>query len=123
MMTRARFGNLSFRLVLAATLCIAAIFLSSGNLFARTMICNANPDYFSKRCTLHPYAVTKVVAGQIQKSHLIGCQFKSYTCGNGICQDNYGLQEAFFSHSMDDHQAFCHLLCNNPSCNDPLGWQ
>lgn len=99
------------------------ILLSAGHLSARTLICQNNPDYFSKRCTLHPYAVTQIMNGQIVKGHLIGCQFKSYTCMDGVCRDNYGPLEIPYSVSMDDHQGFCSLLCNNPSCNDPLGWR
>ncbi|TYT75489.1 hypothetical protein [Desulfobotulus mexicanus] len=97
--------------------------MTAGHLFARTLICKDNPDYFSKRCTLHPYAVTRVVDGQVVKGHLVGCQFKSYTCMGGVCSDNYGHSEIPYDISMDDHQGFCSLLCNNPSCNDLLGWQ
>lgn len=105
-------------------LLIAALtFLTAGHLFARTFVCQNNPDYFSKRCTLHPYAVTKIVDGKVVKGHLVGCQFKSYTCIDGICRDNYGYSEIPYDISMDDHQGFCSLLCNNPSCNDPQGWR
>lgn len=106
-------------LVLIAALTL----LTADHLFARSFVCQSNPDYFSKRCTLHPYAVTKIVDGQIVRGHLVGCQFKSYTCMDGVCRDNYGTREIPYDISMDDHQGFCSLLCNHPSCSDPQGWR
>ncbi|SDB41306.1 hypothetical protein SAMN05660653_01996 [Desulfonatronum thiosulfatophilum] len=107
----------------AVILTIAATLLMAGSLSARTLFCNNNSDYFSKRCTVHPYAVTRVEAGNLVKGHLIGCQFKSYTCINGLCQDNYGPFQINYSISMDDHQGFCALLCRDPICTDPQGWR
>ncbi|PTN35951.1 hypothetical protein C6366_10385 [Desulfonatronum sp. SC1] len=115
------------KIILTATLALALLFmatlLTSGNLFARTMICKNDPDYFSKRCTLHPYAVTKVVNGNVVRGHLVGCQFKSYTCMVGVCEENNGPMQIPYYVSMDHHSGFCDLLCNNPTCKDPLGWQ
>ena len=108
---------------LLTTLIITATLLFVGEVSARTLVCNNNPDYFSKRCTIHPYAVTKIVLGQVVKGHLVGCQFKSHTCMNGICRDNYGYSEIPYFISMDDHPGFCSLLCNNPECTDPQGWR
>ncbi|MCW7753398.1 hypothetical protein OOT00_05285 [Desulfobotulus sp. H1] len=113
----------AIRSVRILILIAAVILFTAGHLSARTLICQNNPDYFSKRCTLHPYAVTRVVDGQVVKGHLVGCQFKSYTCMDGVCRDNYGPLEIPYAISMDDHQGFCRQLCNNPPCSDPLGWQ
>ena len=83
---------------------------------ARTYMCSSNPDYFSKRCTVHPYAVTQRVDGADIKGHLVGCQFKSWTCMQSVCRDNYGTAQIPFFFPMDDIKQFCYHLCNNPSC-------
>ena len=111
------------RTALVTILILATTLLAVGNLSARTLICNTNEDFFSKRCTIHPYAFAKVVDGNVVKGHLIGCQYKSYTCINGLCLDNYGPNQINFSLRMEDHPGFCDLLCRNPMCTDPLGWQ
>lgn len=73
-------------------LVVAAFWLSQGICEAETYMCNSNPDYFSKRCTVHPNAISKVFDGVIEKGHLVGCQFKSYSCmkyeGKYQCRDN-----------------------------------
>lgn len=98
--------------VLPALPCIAS---------ARTFICNSNPDYFSKRCTVHPNAITKIVNGMVVKGHLVGCQFKSYSCLGNKCQDNYGTAAIPFDFPMTDLNKFCSLLCTTPTCTEP--WQ
>jgi len=98
---------------------------------AQTFMCPSNPDYFSKRCTVHPNAITKVVNGLVEKGHLVGCQFKSYSCirenGRYQCRDNYGAAVVPFDFPMTDLKKFCDLLCNSPACTqaqDPnSGWQ
>ncbi|MDY0361681.1 MAG: hypothetical protein RBR08_09525 [Desulforegulaceae bacterium] len=99
------------------------IFAAAEKLSAKTFICSQNPDYFSKRCTVHPYAITKVLDGKVVKGHLVTCQFKSFSCINGVCKDNYGHFEVPYPFALDNYKDFCSLLCTNPSCNDPLGWQ
>lgn len=83
-------------------------------------MCNSNPDYYSKRCTVHPNAITRVTDGRVEKGHLVGCQFKSYTCiksnGKYQCADNYGAVKVPFDFAMTDLDKFCTLLCTNPSC-------
>ncbi|RJR50190.1 MAG: hypothetical protein C4576_05930 [Desulfobacteraceae bacterium] len=116
-------NGLCAKLVLILSLSIIPAIASFTHADARTYICKSNPDYFSKRCTIHPYAVTKRVDGQDHKGHLVGCQFKTYTCIDGICRDNYGFAEIPFEFSMDDYAGFCSLLCRNPECFDPDGWQ
>jgi hypothetical protein len=95
----------------------------SGAVNAETFTCHKNPDYFTKRCTVHPYAVTKIIDGKVEKGHLVGCQFKSYTCMGGTCRDNYGSETRPYSIEMEDFKEFCELLCHNPTCYDPSGWQ
>ena len=110
-----------FRLILVVLLTITLATTIITNADARTYMCNSNPDYFTKRCTVHPYAYTKMVDGQAHKGHIVGCQFKSYICMDGVCKDNFGSAELPFDFSMDDFTSFCNLLCNNPACDD--GWQ
>lgn len=93
---------------------------------AQTLMCPNNPDFFTKRCTVHPYAITRVVNGKVEKGHLVGCQFKSYSCmkmeGGYQCRDNYGGPAVIpFDFPMTDLKRFCSLLCTNPSCTEP--WQ
>ena len=92
---------------------------------AQTLMCPNNPDYFTKRCTVHPNAITKVENGLVEKGHLVGCQFKSYSCmrmdGRYQCRDNYGTTVIPFDFPMTDLKRFCSLLCTNPSCTEP--WQ
>ena len=57
------------------------------------------------------------------KTRLVGYQFKSYTCLNGVCQNNYKPSEWHISPNMDEHQKFCDLLCQDPRCTDPQGWR
>lgn len=98
---------------------------------AQTFICASNPDYFSRRCTIHPNAITKVVNGVVEKGHLVGCQFKSYSClrenGRNQCRDNYGSAVIPFDFPMTDLTRFCELLCTNPACaqtqGSGSGWQ
>ena len=98
---------------------------------AQTFMCASNPDYFTKRCTIHPYAITKVTNGIVEKGHLVGCQFKSYSClkldGKYQCRDNYGTAVIPFDFSMNDLKKFCALLCTNPACpqtqDQNSGWQ
>lgn len=111
------------RTVSITILIFAVTLLEAGSLSAKVLVCNNNPDFFSKKCTVHPYSVTKVVAGNVTRGHLIGCQFKSYTCINGICRDNFGTMQIPYSHGMDDLPGFCALLCRTPECQDPQGWQ
>lgn len=111
---------------LAAVLLTAAVLALAGNSFAQTFICSNNPDYFTKRCTIHPNAITKVVNGMIEKGHLVGCQFKSWSClkqqdGRYQCRDNYGTAVVPFDFAMTDLNRFCNLLCTAPSCSG--AWQ
>lgn len=88
---------------------------------ATTLICNSNPDYFTKRCTVHPNAITRIEDGKMIKGHLVGCQFKSFSCFNNVCKDNFGAAMFPFSFPMTDLDKFCELLCKNPSCT--TAWQ
>lgn len=110
-----------FRLILVVLLTITLATTIITNADARSYYCNSNPDYFTKRCTVHPYSYTKMVDGQAHKGHIVGCQFKSYICMDGLCKDNFGSAEVPFNFSMDDFTSFCNLLCNNPACDDV--WQ
>ncbi|MDA8126335.1 MAG: hypothetical protein M0009_14245 [Deltaproteobacteria bacterium] len=106
-------------------LVVAALGLWQGRCEAITYMCQSNPDYFSKRCTVHPFSITKVVDGVVEKGHLVGCQFKSYSClkqdGKYQCRDNYGTTVIPFDFSMNDLKGFCNLLCTNPVCT--TGWE
>lgn len=90
-----------------------------------TYICQSDPDYFTKRCTIHPYSITKVIDGVVQKWHLVGCQFKSFSCINWKCVDNFWSKltpyEVSFEMPMDSYEEFCNMLCRNPACTD--GWK
>ena len=107
------------------TLAVTALWLSQGICEAETYMCSSNPDYFSKRCTVHPNAISKVFDGVIEKGHLVGCQFKSYSCmkyeGKYQCRDNFGVAVIPFDFSMNDLKRFCSLLCTNPVCAS--GWE
>lgn len=122
-----RFKKAISQMLVTAMLATCTLLAWQYDCHARTFMCYSNPDYFSKRCTIHPYAITKVVDGKAHKGHLVGCQFKSYTCLDGICRDNYGPAQVPFNFSMDDLKGFCYLLCQNPPClttPDPnSGWQ
>jgi hypothetical protein len=85
---------------------------------AQIFTCNNNPDYFTKRCTIHPNAITKVVKGMVVKGHLVGCQFKSYSCLGTQCQDNFGTAVVPFDFPMTDLNSFCSLLCKAPACTE-----
>ncbi len=102
-----------------------ALFALPYDALAQTFICNSNPDYFSKRCTIHPNAITKVTNGVVEKGHLVGCQFKSWSClkldGRYQCRDNYGTAVIPFDFPMTDLKMFCNLLCTNPACTGD--WQ
>lgn len=107
-----------------ALLVIMVLALPCGAL-AQTFLCSSNPDYFSKRCTIHPNAITKVTNGLVEKGHLVGCQFKSWSClkfdGKYQCRDNYGTAVVPFDFPMTDLKRFCNLLCTNPVCTSD--WQ
>jgi len=106
-------------------LCIATLLALPCGALAQTFTCATNPDYFSKRCTVHPYAITKVVNGVVEKGHLVGCQFKSWSCireeGRYQCRDNYGSTVIPFDFPMTDLNRFCSLLCTAPPCSET--WQ
>lgn len=101
-------------------LCVATLLALVSGSFAQTFMCTSNPDYFTKRCTIHPNAITRVVNGMIEKGHLVGCQYKSYSCikvdGKYQCRDNYGTTMIPFDFPMSDLKSFCNLLCTAPSC-------
>lgn len=111
------------RTALATVLIITAMLLAAGNLSAGSFVCEGNPDYFTKRCVVHPYVVTKRVDGRDLKGHLVGCQFKSYSCVDGLCKDNYNSNQMIpYFIDMNDIKGFCDLLCRNPECPDS-GWK
>lgn len=109
------------RLSLIVVIIAAGLFVSQRECGAVTYMCSSNPDYFSKRCTVHPYAITKVTDGNVEKGHLVGCQFRSFSClkieGKYECRDNFGTAIIPFDFPMTDLKRFCGLLCNNPSCS------
>jgi hypothetical protein len=110
---------------LTSVLCAVAVLTLASTACAQTFICNNIPDYFTKRCTIHPYAITRVVNGMVEKGHLVGCQFKSWSClkldGRYQCKDNYGTAVVPFDFPMTDLSRFCSLLCTAPSCTGT--WQ
>ena len=113
-----------FTFSVTAIAVLTLLTLASGS-FAQTFTCTSNPDYFTKRCTIHPNAITKVVNGMVEKGHLVGCQYKSYSClkhgGNYQCQDNFGTAVIPFNFPMTDLNRFCSLLCTAPPCSG--AWQ
>lgn len=106
-------------------LCIATLLALPCGALARTFTCTSNPDYFTKRCTVHPNAITKVVNGMVEKGHLVGCQNKSFSCiksdGKYQCRDNFGAAIIPFDFPMTDLNRFCSLLCTAPPCSS--AWQ
>lgn len=108
-----------------ATLLTIVLLTLPPEAWSQTFICSSNPDYFSKRCTIHPNAITKVTNGVVEKGHLVGCQYKSWSClkldGKYQCKDNFGTAVVPFDFSMSDLKRFCNLLCTNPACT--VDWQ
>ena len=84
---------------------------------ADTFFCSSNPDYFTKRCTVHPNAITQVTNGVTTKGHLVGGQYKSYSCINNLCKDNFGVAVIPFTFPMTDLTQFCSLLMKAPPCS------
>lgn len=102
---------------LLALVVLAAVSSPLGqDALAASYQCGSNQDYFTKRCTVHPNSITRIVDGVVKKGHLVGCQFKSYSCLDGQCRDNYGSAVIPYSFSQDSLADFCSLLCVNPSC-------
>lgn len=121
----------SYFVAFNAAVIIMSLFVVTATVNAQTFMCTSNPDYFTKRCTVHPNAITKVTNGVVEKGHLVGCQFKSWSCireeGRYQCRDNFGTTVIPFDFPMTDLKKFCYLLCNNPSCTQTQdsnsGWQ
>lgn len=111
-----------------AILTVVALSTLAADCGAYTFMCVSNPDYFSKRCTVNPDAITKVTDGVVYKGHLVGCQFKSFSCMPKMgstpaqCRDNFGSAEIPFDFQMSDLEKFCYLLCKNPECSAG-GWK
>jgi len=109
------------RLSSIGVLMAAVLLFPHADSAAQTFICSSNPDYFTKRCSIHPNAITRVINGVAIKGHLVGCQFKSYSCIDNVCKDNFGAAGVPYNFPMTDLSRFCYLLCNAPPC--PGKWE
>lgn len=88
---------------------------------ADTFFCSSNTDYFTRRCTVHPNAISRVTDGVATKGHLVGGQYKSFSCINNVCRDNFGTAVIPFAFPMTDLAQFCSLLLKSPPC--PGKWE
>ena len=108
-----------FAKLLTVLLLIGTIlYLSSPHCSAEriSLVCQKNSDPMSNLCTIYVNSITKKVNGKTCKGHTVGCQFKSFSCINNICRDNFGTRTVSFDFSVDDHAKFCKLLCRKPAC-------
>jgi len=105
--------------LLTVLLLFGAIFyLSSTHCSAQRirLTCQDNSDPMSNLCTIYVNSITKKANGKTCKGHTVGCQFKSFSCINNVCTDNFGTRTVSFDFPMHDHARFCQILCKNPAC-------